>query len=175
MKRGYVVRKGKTVLATEKGRGVIAAVDEALRSPELTATWERQLREIEDGKGSAAGFLDAIGSFVGELVPQVRQSSVKVPAGNGEAKPIGACPSCGQGMVERGKVYGCSAWRDSGCEFRVWKVVSGKKLSAGQVKALLTDGHTGLIKGFGSKAGKRFEAVLRLDRRNGVVFDFGDG
>lgn len=174
--RGYVVRKGKTVLSTEKGRAVIAVVAEALRSPELTATWERQLKEIEDGKGSAAGFLDGIGGLVSELVPQVRASSVKVPTGNGEGKPIGPCPSCGQGVVERGKVYGCSAWRGSGCEFRVWKVVGGKKLSVGHVKALLRDGHTGLIKGFRSKAGKRFEAALKLDRRNGVVmFDFGDG
>ena len=173
--RGYVVRKGKTVLSTEKGRAVSAAVAEPLRSAELTATWERQLKEIEHGKGSAAGFLDAVGGFVGELVPQVKASSVKVPAGDGQGKPIGPCPLCGEGVVERGKVYGCGAWRDSGCEFRVWKVMSGKKLSAGQVKALLADGHTGLIKGFRSKAGRRFEAVLKLDRRNGVVFDFGDG
>ena len=173
--RGYVVRKGKTLLSTGKGRAVIDAVAEPLRSPELTATWEQQLKEIEDGKGSAAGFLDAIGAFVGELVPQVQRSAVKVPAGGGQGKPIGPCPSCGEGVVERGKVFGCSAWREDGCEFRVWKVMSGKKLTTVQVKALLTHGRTDLIKGFRSKSGRRFEAALKLDPRNGVVFDFGDG
>lgn len=174
LNRGYVVRKGKTVLSTAKGRAVVGAVAEPLRSPELTATWERQLKEIEDGKGSAAGFLDAIGGFVGELVPQARASSVKVPAGNGEGKPIGPCPSCGKGVVERGKVFGCSGWRETGCAFKVWKVMSGKKLTASQVKALLTKGHTAPIKGFKSKAGKPFTAALKLDDQNGVVFDFGD-
>ena len=173
--RGYVVRKGKALLSTGKGRAVIAVVAEPLRSPELTATWERQLKEIEDGKGSAAGFLDAIGGFVSELVPQVRQSAVRVPGGSPQGKPVGRCPSCGKPVVDRGKVFGCSAWRGEGCEFRVWKVMSGKKLSAVHVKALLKHGHTGLIKGFRAQSGKRFEAALKLDGRNGVVFDFGDG
>ena len=173
--RGYVVRRGKTVLSTEKGRAVIAAVAEALRSPELTATWERQLKEIEAGRGSAAGFLDAIAGLVREVLPQAQASSVKVPAGvEGSVKPIGPCPLCGQGVVERGKVFGCSAWRETGCAFKVWKVMSGKKLSAAQVKGLLAKGHTPPIKGFKSRAGKPFEAALRLDADNGVVFDFGD-
>ena len=173
--RGYVVRKGKSLLSTDKGRGLIAAVAEPLRSPELTATWERQLGEIEDGKGSAAGFLDAIAGIVGELVPQVQRSSVEVPAGKGRARQVGVCPWCGQGVVERGKVFGCSAWRETGCGFKVWKVRSGKKLSAGHVKALLENGHTDLINGFRSQSGKPFDAMLRLDPKNGVVFDFGDG
>ena len=72
VKRGYLVRRKKALVSTDKGRGLIAAVAEALRSPELTATWERQLKEIEDGEGSAAGFLDAISGFVRELVPRQR-------------------------------------------------------------------------------------------------------
>ena len=52
--------------------------------------------------------------------------------------------------------------------------MAGKKLSAAQVKALLNKGHTPLLKGFKSRVGKPFEAMLRLDADNGVVFDFGD-
>ena len=93
LKRGYLIRKGKTLLSTDKGRALIAAVMEPLSSPELTATWEQQLREIEDGKGSAEGFLDVIATFVRDLLPKVQGSSAKVPSGrSGKAKAVGSCP-----------------------------------------------------------------------------------
>ena len=56
----------------------------------------------------------------------------------------------------------------------MWKVHWGKKLSVGQVKALLVKGRTAVIKGFKNKAGKPFAAALKLDGDNKVAFDFGD-
>ena len=98
VKRGYVVRKGKTVLSTDKGRALVGVVSAPLRSAELTAQWERELKEIEQGNGTAAGFLAGIEALVRELVPMVQSSSGRVPAGsNGHARPVGPCPSCGQG------------------------------------------------------------------------------
>ena len=98
LKRGYLIRKGKTLLSTDKGRALIGAVVEPLKSPELTATWEQQLREIEAGKGSAEGFVDATAAFVRELLPEVQGSSARVPAGASKrAKNLGSCPLCGQG------------------------------------------------------------------------------
>ena len=132
VQRGYLVRRKKALVSTDKGRGLIAAVVDPLCSPELTATWERQLKEIEDGQGSAAGFLDAITCFVRELVPRVREAASRVPAGDGRAKGIGACPLCGNQVVERAKAFGCSAWRETGCPFTIWKTIAGKKLTAAQ-------------------------------------------
>ena len=175
VRRGFVIRKGKAVLSTEKGRALVGVVSASLRSAELTGQWEQELREIEAGNGTAAGFLTGITALVGELLEEVRSSSTGVLGGrNDHAKPIGPCPSCGKGVVDRGKAFGCSAWRETGCGFKVWKVMNGKKLSTAQVKALLKNGHTNVIKGFKSRAGKPFEAVLKLDAQNGVVFDFGD-
>ncbi|MDE0204542.1 MAG: topoisomerase C-terminal repeat-containing protein, partial [Candidatus Tectomicrobia bacterium] len=137
--------------------------------------WEGELREIEAGNGSAAGFLEGITGLVRELLQEVESASSAAPGRSpGQARTIGACPMCGQGVVERGKAFGCSAWRETGCGFRVWKVMSGNKLSVTQVKTLLKNGHTDVIKGFKSKTGKRFEAALKLDAENGVVFEFGD-
>ena len=175
VRRGYVIRKGKAVLSTGKGRALVDAVSAGLRSAELTAQWEQELREIESGKGTQAGFLAGITALVRELLEEVRSSPAKVlERRNGHASSIGPCPSCGKEVVDRGKAFGCSAWRDTGCGFKVWKVKSGKRLSATQVKALLKKGYTDRIKGFKSKAGKPFEAALKLDEQNGVVFDFGD-
>ena len=174
VKRGYAIRKGKAVLSTDKGRALVRIVSGTLRSAELTAQWEQELREIESGSGTSAGFLGGITALVRELLAEVSSS----PAGvlerrNGHERSIGSCPSCGKEVVDRGKAYGCSAWRETGCSFKVWKVKSGKRLTAGQVKALLNRGRTDRIKGFKSKAGKPFEAALKLDGQNGVVFDFG--
>ena len=69
LKRGYLIRRNRELVSTGKGRALVAAVVDPLRSPELTVTWELQLKEIEDGKGSAAGFLDAVACFVRELLP----------------------------------------------------------------------------------------------------------
>ncbi len=174
VRRGYLTRRKKALVSTDKGRGLVAAVAETLRSPELTATWERQLKEIEEGEGSAAGFLDAITGFVRELVPQVQQSSVQVPTGGaGSSKAIGTCPLCGKGVVERTKAFGCSAWRETGCGFAVWKTMYGKKITAAQVKALLSKGRTPVIKGFKNKSGTPFEAALRLDGEGKMALDFG--
>ena len=173
--RGYVMRKGKSLVPTDKGRGLIAAAPQPLRSSELTAVWEQQLRDIEDSRGSASGFLDGICGFVRDILTQVEAASVNVPAGrNGAVKSIGQCPVCGESVIEGSKAYGCSAWRETGCAFKIWKVRSGKKLTAAQVKALLTKGHTASIKGFKSKAGKPFAAALKLTTDHEVVFDFGD-
>ena len=175
VRRGYVIRKGKAVVSTEKGRRVVEVVSAALRSAELTAQWEQELREIESGNGTAAGFLEGITALVRELLAEVRRSPAEaLERRNGHAKAIGPCPSCGKAVVDRGKAFGCSAWRETGCGFRVWKVRSGKKLSATQVQKLLKNGHTDRLKGFKSKAGKPFEAALKLDGQNGVVFDFGN-
>ena len=57
---------------------------------------------------------------------------------------------------------------------KVWKLIAGKKPSVMQVKALLKNGPTAPIKGFKSRAGNPFEAVLQFDVQNGIVFDFGD-
>ena len=173
-RRGYVVRKGKTLLSTEKGRALVEVVSAPLRSAELTAEWERELREIETVNGSAEGFLSGIEGLVRELLPLVRGSAARMPGSNGQGKEIGRCPSCGRGVVERGKLFGCSAWRETGCGFKVWKVISGKKVSPAQVKGLLKNGRTKPIKGFRSRSGKPFEAALRLDAQHAVVFDFGD-
>ena len=174
IRRGFLVRKKKALVSTEKGRALVAAVVDPLSSPELTATWEQQLKEIEDGKGSAAGFIDAACGFVRDLVPRVQASMAAVPGRERTAKVVGSCPVCGKDVVEGGKAFGCSAWRETGCAFKVWKVIAGKKLGAAHVRALLAKGRTRPLKGFRSRAGKPFEAALKLDTDNEVRFDFRD-
>lgn len=87
----------------------------------------------------------------------------------GPAGPLGKCPTCGSEVVEGMKGYGCKEWR-TGCKFVIWKTIAGKKISARTAKALLT-GKNPELKGFKSKAGKPFDARLKLEDGQ-VRFDF---
>ena len=54
IRSGYVRRERKSLKSTEKGRALIALGADPLRSPELTAAWEQQLKEVEAGRYAAA-------------------------------------------------------------------------------------------------------------------------
>ncbi len=194
IRSGYVQRERKSLRATEKGRGLIGLVAEPLRSPELTAQWEQQLKDIEEGHSTAEAFYQSITDFVRELTPRVAEGSALSPEkvatvqaqrsfkkqggrghGSVDHSDLGTCPLCKQGtVVESAKAYGCSRYRE-GCRLTIWKVVADKKLTEKQVTALLTRGHTDWLKGFRSKAGKKFEARLKLGADFKVTFDFERG
>ncbi len=83
---------------------------------------------------------------------------------------ICACPFCG-GRIRRTKFgYGCSAYKE-GCSFTVNRVICGRVISKENVRMLLETGRTSKIRGFISKSGKPFDAVLRLEDKQ-AKFDF---
>ncbi|MDR1181502.1 MAG: topoisomerase C-terminal repeat-containing protein, partial [Bacteroidales bacterium] len=61
---------------------------------------------------------------------------------------------------------------DANCGLVVFRNISEKQLSDGQITDLLTKGKTAVIKGFKSKAGKTFDAALKFDENYRVTYDF---
>jgi DNA topoisomerase III len=173
IKVGYVERQKKILVPTGKGRALISLLDKSqLSSPELTARWEERLAKMEQGAERRAAFMADIKSFTTSLVEEVRgMEGEKVAPVSRE--PLGTCPKCGSSVIETKKGYGCSAWKTSGCDFVIWKQVSGKRLSETQARQLLTRGRTSQLKGFKSKAGKLYTAALVLDGDQRVRLDFG--
>ncbi len=74
---------------------------------------------------------------------------------------IADCPLCNGKIIETVKAYSCSEWRN-GCKMVIWKTVAHKKITATMAKKLLSNGETGLLKGFKSGKGTEFEANLKL-------------
>jgi len=176
IKVGYVERERKALVPTEKGRTLIGLLGESqLSSPELTANWERRLANMEKGAASRDEFMQDIDGFARSLVEEVRKmEGEKLAAPERVSRePLGVCPKCGEPVVETKKAYGCSAWK-SGCKFAIWKTVSGKRLSAAQVKQLLAQRRTPQLKGFKSKAGKPYAAALVLDEEHKVRLEFAE-
>jgi DNA topoisomerase-3 len=177
IKVGYVEREKKILVPTEKGRSLIGLLGESpLTSAELTARWEERLAKMEKGAERRPDFMADINDFTTKLVDGVRgMEGEKLVAPSRSREPLGACPKCGAAVVETKKAYGCSAWKQTGCDFAIWKQVSGKRLSEGQARQLLTRRRTGQLKGFKSKAGKPYAAALKLDGENKVRLDFDNG
>jgi DNA topoisomerase-3 len=84
---------------------------------------------------------------------------------------LGPCPVCAGDVVVGKKAYGCSNWRN-GCRFVVWKVIAQKEITTDVVQQLLKTGVTGTMTGFTSKAGKTFDAKLKVIGGE-VKLDFG--
>jgi DNA topoisomerase-3 len=184
IRTGYVERERKQLRGTAKGRALIALAAEPLRSPELTAAWEQQLKEVEEGARDAAAFYRDIVAFVCALVPQVAAGPAMTPGSAGDPPAgrrdahapsgRGVCPLCREGdILETARAFGCSRYR-AGCGFVVWKEVAGVTLSKGQVGRLLRLGATERIEGFRAKSGRTFAARLRLGEGGRVGFDFSD-
>ena len=197
---GYLERQKKILAPTEKGRTLISLLGESrISSPELTARWEERLARMEHGAEKRSDFMTDIGDFTRKLVEEARSkegervaatpkrkgkrgvkprrtnSSNGTSTDKSSGEPLGKCPKCGAPVVETQKAYGCSAWKRSGCDFAVWKTVSGKRVSEAQAKQLLTKGRTAQLKGFKSKAGKPFSAALKLDEAHKVRLEFENG
>ncbi len=82
------------------------------------------------------------------------------------------CPRCRQGALITGsRGWGCARWRE-GCRFVVWFETAGKRLTAAQLRALVTTGKTRKAT-FVDASGREVTARLVLDpaRDGGVRVD----
>lgn len=68
VKTGFVQRKGKSLLPSEKGVNIISVMPEELKTPLLTADWENNLKEVERGNIDAKKFMRDIQNFVAKIV-----------------------------------------------------------------------------------------------------------
>ncbi|MCR4956263.1 MAG: topoisomerase C-terminal repeat-containing protein [Lachnospiraceae bacterium] len=88
------------------------------------------------------------------------------------------CPKCGRPMMKTPFGFGCSGYDandEESCKFSIGQI-AGKTLSLDEAKKLVKDGVTDTIRGFKNKEGKRFDACLKLEKKEdgevGIGFDF---
>ncbi|ACY18584.1 DNA topoisomerase 3 [Haliangium ochraceum] len=170
LKRSYIERQGRELVPTEQGRALIASVPiEDLLSAELTADWEQKLDAIARGRASKARFMDEIHGYVRRIVDALAQATPpSLPSPTDEV--LGLCPVCNGVVTEGFKTFQCASGKS--CSFVIFKRIAGRKTSAALVRVLLARGRTQTLKGFRSKRGKRFSAVLTLDAEGKVQFAF---
>ena len=170
--KGYFVIEKKYIHPTKKCVDLFDVLpNTTLSSPSLTAQFEQMIQDVEDGNMSKKEYMNKINEEVVEIVDMIKNddsgkvimsstlSASKESSGESE---IGKCPICGAPIQETDKAFGCSSWR-SGCNFTIWKNQRGKKLTKTQVKSLLKNGKTPLIKGMKTQLGKEYDGYLKFD------------
>lgn len=114
-RRTFLEVKGKQIRSTPLGRGMIDALPEVVKSPVLTAIFERTLKGVEEGKASLDDFIQKQVAFVTNEVTKANNGAVKV---GGEKTPtisVYKCKACGKGLCKRpGKTKGSFWWGCSG-------------------------------------------------------------
>ena len=85
---------------------------------------------------------------------------------------VGKCPICGNDVIKNRYAYGCRDYQN--CKFKINTSICNRVISKSNVIKLLSEGTTSQIEGFISKNGKEFNAKLKLDNDNKVVFDFNN-
>jgi len=95
-------------------------------------------------------------------------------AGSGGAPiDLGECPQCKQGKVRQTpKGAGCSRWKE-GCTLSIWREQFGRALTDEEIKQLLTERRTDVLKGFKKKDGSgTYDARLVLNDEFKVRLEF---
>lgn len=104
-----VERKNGRFYTTAKGKQLLNLVNEELKSPELTARWEKELEKISRGKGDPEEFLRNIRKQTKQLIMEIKKSDKKYRAHNLTGSK---CPECQSFLKERntkeGKILVCS-------------------------------------------------------------------
>ncbi|MDV5170522.1 DNA topoisomerase III [Photobacterium rosenbergii] len=75
-KRQLLMRQGKSIHATEAGKGLVYALPDEATYPDMTAHWEHQLQDMADKKCAYKPFMDALEVQVAQLMEKVKTSEV---------------------------------------------------------------------------------------------------
>ena len=185
VQKGFMARDGgsktKHLIPTEKGRGLIAAMPEQLKSPAMTAEWETKLTQIEKGQYAPEQFMEEIESMMKSLVNQYANTP-NAPAKAASGAPVvGTCPHCGSDVAEREKGWFCT---NRECRFVIWKDNAffnrlGKHPTRQVVDKLLRDGRARLKDCKSQRTGKTYNATVMLtteaDGRAKFSLEFENG
>ena len=176
---GFVQRKKKQLIPTEKGKNLIAVLPDNIKSPILTAEWESMLKQVEHGELSATSFMDQIADMSRTLVkehtaPEERFADL-FPSSKGTVhEAVGVCPRCGAPVYEGKKGFFCD---NRECSFALWKdnrFFSSKKKSITKsvAAALLKEGRISMSGLYSEKTGKTYDAEVILDDTGGKYVNF---
>lgn len=115
-RRNFLETKGRHLISTALGKSILDALPEVVKSPILTAMYERVLKDMERDETLLNGFIDKQIKFVKELVTQANNGSIRI-AGTKEALTISnqyTCSVCDKGLCRRpgkkGFWWSCSGY-----------------------------------------------------------------
>lgn len=95
---GFVIeKKDKYIYTTSKGRQLLDLAPVDLKSPVLTAEWERRLTDIAKGTADKTTFINEMIDYTKKIIKEIKTSDKKFVHDN-ETKT--KCPECGSYLLE---------------------------------------------------------------------------
>ena len=175
-----VKKDGKYYIATDFGKKMDELIPEKLKSIEFLSGIDTRLKAIENGELSKEEFMrDVQEEF--ESIYREMTTNKEILMKNIKEKKISnfECPFCKEKLEDKGWGYVCQNWQKDGkgCNYSIPKKIAGKIISDKILKELIKTGKTKeKVKGFKSKAGKKFDAFLLYnldgDNKVNIQFDF---
>jgi DNA topoisomerase-3 len=172
----YMERMQRDLAPTPKAEQLLqfltAVKAEQLTSPAMTGEWEYRLRQMEQGKGTRAEFMDMIASQTRGIVERVKNFE--------EDDSIQrlcefVSPTDGKPMQET-----LRGFKSQDGELMIYKVIGGRRIEETEAAELAAKGEIGPLDGFVSaRTGNRYPAKLRIgkDEKTGkpkVEIDLGN-
>ena len=163
---GYISRKGKSLIAEDKGIKIIDILPETVKSVEMTAEMEQQLAAVENGTETPENVVEAtIKAICGIIKSEAGREHVSL------APPkisLGKCPKCGGNVYEFTKNGSTTFYCENSpqtCFFRIWNddlfwKSKGKNLTSGLMKSLLTKGKVKVTGLKSEKTPNPYDAII---------------
>ncbi len=145
-----------------------------------TLITEKQIGPLTGFRNKMGRTFAAAIKLNGEFMPEFDFGQDK--ADEAEAEPVdfsgqenlGKCPKCAAGVYEHGASYVCekSLGPAKSCDFRSGKIILQQPIDAAQMKKLLADGKTDLLKEFVSNRTRRKFSAYLVAKDGKVGFEF---
>ena len=161
----YIKRKKKQIYITDFGKNFIRILPDNFKSAELTAHWEQELADIEQGKCGEEDFMSEIIKNVNDVIENDEVTAAETNADNIETEQpaeVGKCPWCRNPVREGPKAFYCSDREN--CDFFIYKHDKriGRSYKAAEISELLANGKV-TLRGCTSSKGNKYAAVFELD------------
>lgn len=168
-KRGYLIRKGRNIIASDFAKEYLNILPENLKSPDTTAIWWLLQEEIKSGKEKK----EILINYVLDEIKKIIKDKIKITIGENKKESLGKCLKCGSDIFEGEKFYYCSSYKEKNCNFKIFKNMkvynNDVTISADDVKKLLL-GKEILIKKLKSiKNDKIYNAYFILETNDKYV------
>lgn len=166
LKKGFIKREGKKLIATTEGKDLMKILPEDIKSPELTATWEYKLEKVSNGELSESEFLEDIKHYITRLIGNAKENLNKDFVKSKEKEVIGKCPRCSKNVYEGKLNFYCEASKE--CGFSLWKknkffTNAKKEINKSIAKKLLKDGKVEVKGLYSAKKDKKYDATIVLE------------
>lgn len=98
--RGYLMERGRTIVATPEGTALYDALPSAAKYPDMTAVWQIQQKAIMAGTYSAETFIRKLVEYIADEIDRLKRDGLQIR----QFSPV--CQACGRPMRRIGKKHG---------------------------------------------------------------------